>query len=159
MNYEFSFGEDDPENMPEHFFYGSFRKDYSTAIRANTELQNCSICPRFWYVDAYFKCTRCDSEYCFTAKEQKVWFEEYGFCVDAFPKHCLNCRKKLRNLKTARKKYDSIVSEAMSGTDIFAKQELATVIDQLYEFGGKLPERIHENRRILALQLEKIKAL
>lgn len=151
------FGKENPEEMPRHFFSGTHSIDYSTAIKANVDLQNCSICPRFWYVDAYFKCKRCDLEYCFSAEEQKVWFEKLNFWIDAFPKHCHKCRKDLRELKIIRKKYDAMVSEVMSEKDINAKAELTSIIDHLYELGGELPPRIHENRRILAQQLEKYK--
>ena len=42
------FGSDNPREMPAHFFYGSLRINYETAIRAAADKQNCSICPRYW---------------------------------------------------------------------------------------------------------------
>lgn len=153
MTVEYSFGEDEPSKMPQHFFCGAHRIDYATAIKADTHRQNCSICPRFWYVDAYFNCAKCGAEFCFSCIEQRTWFEEYGFWVDAFPKHCLDCRKALRKLKTLRKQYDAMVSQTIRGTDLAAKRQLAAIIDQLYEQGGALPPRIHEYRRLLAHQL------
>src|SRR5918994_4394206 len=97
-----SFGSEDPRDMPPHFFLAAFRVDYATAVRAKTADQNCSICPRYWYVDAAFRCSRCGAEFVFSAAEQRVWYEEYGFWVDARPKHCLACRRALRQLKAAR---------------------------------------------------------
>lgn len=61
------FGQRDPRQMPRHLFPGSLRLDYDTAVRANVERQNCSICPRYWYVDALFRCERCESEFSFSA--------------------------------------------------------------------------------------------
>ena len=87
-----AFGSDDPREMPPHFFWGALRLDYRTAVRAETTRQNCSMCPRYWYVDAHFRCERCGAEFAFSAAEQRVWYEDYGFWVDAFPKHCPACR-------------------------------------------------------------------
>lgn len=148
------FGRDDPREMPPHFFYGSLRRDYASALRADTSRQNCGVCPRYWYLDASFACPRCEGEFSFSAEEQRVWYEEYGFWVDAVPRHCLPCRKALRNLVELRKTYDRSVAEALSHGDLEAKKHLADVIDQLYEQGGDLPDRIHDKRRRLAQQIE-----
>ena len=53
------FGREDPREMPAHLFPEVRRMDYASAVRADTEKQNCSICPRYWYVDATFSCARC----------------------------------------------------------------------------------------------------
>ena len=136
--------------MPVHFFYGSLRIDYGSAVRADVGKQNCSICPRYWYVDAVFPCRRCGNEFDFTAAEQRTWYEDYGFWVDAFPAHCASCRRALRELKAARQEYDRTVTSTLESGDAEARKRLALVIDQLYELGGELPPRINENRRRLA---------
>lgn len=150
-----SFGREDPREMPTHFFSGSLRMDYATAVRANTADQNCSICPRYWYVDAAFPCSRCGAEFVFTAAEQRVWYEEYRFWVDARPKHCPTCRRDLRQLKAARMEYDRSVAPVLADSDLARKKRLATVIDELYELGGELPPRINEVRRRLAGEIRK----
>ena len=149
------FGRNDPREMPGHFFFGSLRKDYSSAVRADVEKQNCSICPRYWYVDAVFRCRRCGDEFIFSAAEQRVWYEDYGFWVDAFPTHCLSCRRALRELKSARQEYDQTVTRVLDAGDLEAKKQLAAVIDLLYELGGELPPRINETRRRLAKHISK----
>jgi hypothetical protein len=149
------FGRNNPREMPLHFFFWSLRVDYSTAVRADVEKQNCSICPRYWYVDATFACRRCGAEFTFSAAEQRVWYEDYGFWVDSLPTHCLDCRRKLRELKGIRQEYDQNVARVLRTGDLEAKKRLASVIDQLYEIGGELPPRIHENRRRLAGQISK----
>lgn len=150
----FSFGEDDPREMPAHFFFRALRINHETAVRADVGKQNCSICPRYWYVDAIFPCERCGAEFTFSAGEQRAWYEEYGFWVDSLPRHCLPCRRDLRTLKAARQEYDRSVAHVLLHGDIASKQRLALVIDQLYELGGELPPRINENRRRLASELE-----
>jgi Probable zinc-ribbon domain len=148
-----SFGSDNPREMPAHFFYRSVRIHYDTAVRSDPAKQNCSICPRYWYVDAIFLCDRCGVEFVFSAAEQRVWYEDYGFWIDSVPRHCLMCRKDLRALKTVRQEYDKSVTHVLEHGDLESKKRLAGVIDQLCEFGGELPPRINENRRRLANQI------
>lgn len=147
------FGSDDPLDMPAHLFHRSLRVDYETAVRGDTDKQNCSICPRHWYVDAIFQCDRCGAEFTFTTAEQRAWYEDYGFWVDSLPRHCPACRRELRNLKTLRQEYDRTVAQAIRHGTLESKQRLAGVIDQLYELGGELPPRINETRRQLASQI------
>ena len=141
--------------MPAHLFWRALRLDYTSAVRADAAKQNCSICPRYWYVDAVFGCDRCGSEFTFTAAEQRAWYEEYRFWVDSLPRHCLPCRRALREAKTARQTYDLGVARALGGADPELTQRVADAIDQLYELGGELPPRITEHRRRLARQIER----
>ena len=147
------FGKENPREMPAHLFPGALHLDYRTAVRSNPDRQNCSICPRYWYVDATFACVLCDATFVFSAAEQRVWYEEYGFWIDSVPKHCLTCRRNLRTLKTLRQEYDQRVVEVLEEGDLESRQRMANVIDQLYELGGALPPRINENRRRLANQI------
>jgi hypothetical protein len=147
------FGEDDPRRMPRHFFWGSLHIDYATAIKADISRQNYSVCPRHWYIDAVFHCPRCGNNFRFAADEQRLWYEEIGFFVDSQPKHCGACRGELRNVKALRQEYDREIGEVLQSDDCERKQRLATVIDDLCERGGDLPERIHENRKLLAKQI------
>lgn len=147
------FGSDDPRDMPAHFFFRALRLDYATAVRAETGRQNCSICPRHWFVDAVFRCDRCGAEFAFTAGEQRTWYEDYGFWVDSLPKHCPACRQDLRRLKAARRDYDRSMARVLLHGDLEARKRLARVIDQLYELGGDLPPRINEYRRRLAHEI------
>ncbi len=148
-----AFGSDNPREMPAHFFYGSLRINYETALRAAVNKQNCSMCPRYWYVDAVFRCARCDAEFLFSAGEQRAWYEEYGFWVDSYPRRCPVCRRDLRKLKGIRQEYDQSVAHTLRHGDLESKKRLASMIDQLYELGGELPPRINENRRRLASQI------
>jgi hypothetical protein len=147
------FGRDDPREMPGHFFYRSLRIDYGSAVRADPAKQNCSICPRYWYVDAVFPCDRCGGEFEFTAAEQRTWYEEYGFWIDSLPRQCLACRRASRDVRATRQEYDRHVAGALESEDLELKKRLAGVIDRLYELGGQLPPRINENRRRLAHQI------
>jgi hypothetical protein len=144
------FGLNDPRDMPMHLFFGVVRMDYRTAVRANVQAQNCSICPRYWYVDATFACERCGEEFTFSAGEQRVWYEEYKFWVDSIPKHCLACRRDARHVKVLRQEYDRRIAEVLERGDVESRKRLAAIIDRLCEFGDPLPLRVHDNRRRLA---------
>jgi hypothetical protein len=41
-----------PKDDAASFFYGATNIDYSTAVRAETGIQNYSVCPREWSIDA-----------------------------------------------------------------------------------------------------------
>jgi hypothetical protein len=118
------FGRDDPREMPAHLFSRSLHIDCASAVRANPGRQNCSICPRYWYVDAIFRCDRCGEEFAFTAAEQRAWYEEYRFWVDSLPRHCLGCRRELRELKAARRDYDQLIEQGLRTDDFELKRRV-----------------------------------
>ncbi|HZK79932.1 MAG TPA: zinc-ribbon domain containing protein [Humisphaera sp.] len=152
-----SFGELDPRKMPSHLFSGALHLDYSTAIEADISKQAYSVCPRHWYIDAAFRCARCDNTFVFSAEEQRFWYEELGFYIDSQAKHCGNCRLELRQLKSLRQEYDREIAAALaSDAGLEQKKRVMAAVDALDRGGVKLPEKIQENRRILARQVERI---
>lgn len=157
-------GESDPRGMPPHFFQGTLHLEYDSAVRADVANQNYTMVPRYWYVDATMRCDRCGYRFLFSAVEQKAWYEDYGFYVDAFPKHCRDCRRELRDLKAIRQEYDRDIARALASDDCVLKNRLVTLIDRLCEFDKNLPAKVqvfdknlpakvHENRRLLAVQI------
>jgi hypothetical protein len=147
------FGDDDPERMPEHFFFGARRLSYETAERADVSKQHYTMCPRHWYVDATFICGDCDREFVFTAKEQRFWYEERGFFVDSLPKRCARCRKAQRTRVELRKRYDELIGEALDAASLETKKKLIEVINELEIAEGEIPERMIENRTRLSAEL------
>lgn len=139
--------------MPSYFFWGCIESRPGSAIKANIDKQNYTVCPRYWYVDAKFKCGICEKEFWWTAKEQKVWFEEYGFYVDSLAMNCLECRKNQRLQKKLRQAYDSGIETALESSDIQLKKDMAETIDQLIAMNPELPEKIIERRKVLARQI------
>ncbi len=147
------FGEVDSRGMPEYLFYGFFFLDHDSAIRADITQQNYSVCPRYWYVDAKAHCLQCKALYWFTADEQKIWYEQYGFYVDSTPRECLECRKQNRRKKELRQEYDRGIKEVLESNNLELKKQMAEVIDLLCSFEIDLPNRMHKNRRTLAKQI------
>lgn len=153
-----SFGQYDPRKMPRHLLWGALHLDYATAVRADTARQDFSVCPRHWYVDATFRCVRCDQPFIFAAEEQRFWYEELKLYVDSRAKHCKPCRRELRELKALRQEYDREVEAALArSTDVERKQRVVAVVDALGKGGVELPEKLQNNRRVLSQQIERLR--
>ena len=152
------FGETSSVNMPRHFFGQCLHINHDSAIRADVSRQNYSVCPRHWYVDATFKCSRCSETFCFTVAEQKRWYEELGFYVDSYAKACPACRRNDRQRKLLRQEYDRDIESTLQSKDVESKKHMANVIDALYSCGTDLPNKIHENRKVLGKQIDRIQA-
>lgn len=141
------------QNMAPPFPGTHARLDYASAIPADTTKQHYTVVPRYWYVDATFRCGRCQNEFCFSAEEQKLWYEEYFIWVFVHPSKCQSCRRDLRRLKSLRRKYDQEISNAIRTKDAQLKREIAKVIDDLVQSGMALPRKLIENRSVLARQI------
>jgi hypothetical protein len=152
------FGESDPAGMPAHLFWENRGLDYDSAIKADISRQDFTVCPRHWYVNATFACSRCGKDFLFSAEEQRFWYEELRFYVDSQPRQCQECRIELRQLKALRQEYDRVAAKAMRRESSHeSKARLVAVIDALMDGGVLLPDQMIENRRILASQLERRK--
>ncbi len=153
------FGESDPRNMPPHFFGEALWIYFDTALAADASKQNYSTCPRYWYVDARLRCRRCEKKFTFAAEEQRNWYEVLGFYVDSWPRRCQECRRALREEKRLRQEYDRDIATALRGHDLALKERLAEIVDTLCEAGVELPEGIHENRRTLGKQIDRLRRI
>jgi len=142
--------------MPGYLFHGCLYLHHETAVRADISRQNYTVCPRHWYLDAIFKCSACGQKFRFSVVEQKLWYEDLYFYVGSYPKQCTDCRKERRNHVRLRNEYDRDIQSALDSNDIDEKSRVAGLIDQLAELDSDLPKRIHENRRILASQINRL---
>jgi hypothetical protein len=150
------FGKTHPKKMPEYFFFGSLAVHHETAVRASVEKQNYSVCPRHWYMDADFKCERCGLVFTWTAEEQKAWFEDYFFWVDSRPRHCRTCRRELRRLVELRKEYDATVAAARDHGTPDQKSRIVSIVSELQQAFGKLPEKMTETMGLFQRQITKM---
>ena len=147
------FGDTDPRKMPLHFFFEALDIDYSTAIRANVDVQDYSTAQRHWYIDTRFRCAACNIEFLWSAQEQRTWFETYRFYVDSRPTLCRDCREKRRGALQLRKEYDALVSAARSGRDADQKRRIVQIVDELESCLHGLPEKMRETRDAFRKQL------
>lgn len=70
--------------------------DESNRVPADPDKQHYTVIPEPMYYSMKLSCERCREEFWFSANEQKVWYEDWGFWIDSIPKHCATCRKLLR---------------------------------------------------------------
>lgn len=138
------FGRSDPKLMPRHLFHNALSLDYETAIRADIKRQNYSVCPRHWYLDAQFRCSRCENRFIWSAQEQKVWFEDYRFWIDAIPKQCPTCRTTLRQLAKLRQQYDLLIPQARKPATPEQRRRIVEILLQLQQSHGSLPEKMRQ---------------
>ena len=49
--------------------------------------------PETVYCSMKLRCENCSEEFWFSANEQRVWYEQWGFWIDSIPKRCAKCRR------------------------------------------------------------------
>jgi hypothetical protein len=99
-------------------FWGYHRANIfpETAIPADTSRQNFSTYPRAIYVDILRECRTCGKPFIFFAKEQKHWFEELKFFIDADCVHCPKCRATNQRCQRHFRRYGKLI-ERLDLTD------------------------------------------
>ena len=147
-----------PTDLSDYLLWKAHRKDYDTAIKADITKQNYSVMPRCWYVDAWFYCEECGQEFCWAAKEQKRWFEDYTFYVQSQPRKCPTCRQKWRVARDAKLIYDKYIHTVCDqSTHPKIKQQVIDAVDQIEQMaeidGKKLSPAYGRTRRTLMRQL------
>jgi hypothetical protein len=70
--------------------------DQSDSVIADTKKQRVTVTAEVVYHSMKLACDRCGEEFWFSANEQRVWYEEWGFWIDSVPKQCPPCRRLLR---------------------------------------------------------------
>ena len=142
--------------MSAHFFFGAVRLDHATAIRADIKKQNYTVCPRHWYVDAYLKCAGCGEVFCWSAQEQRTWFEKYGFYVDSLATRCSKCRAERRQLESLKSEYDQTIAKARNGHNLSEKKTAVALIDQISSMGNAHPRKMAVTRELLLKQIKSL---
>jgi hypothetical protein len=82
-----------------------------SAIVADASRQNFTTFPRGTYVDLLERCRDCGREFLFFAREQKHWYEELGFYIDARCVRCPACRKTEATLRRRFTRYAKAVAK------------------------------------------------
>jgi len=127
----YSYSEDEIRNS----YWGYRREDIfiETAIPADLEKQNFPTFPRKLYVDIRRKCIQCERWFIFFAREQKYWYEELGFIIDADCVKCVECRKKEQGIKQLISEYEKLLK--ISSRTESETINLKEIAQELYEFG------------------------
>lgn len=151
------FGRNDPKQMPSFFFYGAKFIDYKTAIKADISKQNFTVAPRHWYIDCDLDCVKCHREFVWTAREQRVWFEQYQLNVTSRPWRCKACKMEERRLIDLRKEYDATVSAVRDHGTVEQKSRILEIIRELQVALPRLPPRMLDTIQLLERQIHKAK--
>lgn len=142
--------------MPTHFFPKAVAISYETAERADTSKQDFSVCPRHWYIDAYFVCQMCEQQFLWSRSEQRYWFEELRLWIDSHPFLCRECRARKRDITAVRRSYDAGIGSALSSGTVMEKEALRQVLQEFEVLAGVLPPRMAENLALLERQIQNL---
>lgn len=82
------------------------RRIPNTAIAADLTRQTPATIPVTHYFDLERLCRDCNRPFIFYAAEQKHWYEELGFGLDADCVRCMDCRKRQQGIARQRKLYE-----------------------------------------------------
>ncbi len=79
-----------------------------TAVAADLSRQPPTTVPVTHYYDVDKVCRDCGRRFIFFAEEQKHWYEEMGFPLEADAVRCPPCRKRLQHVARARQRYEQL---------------------------------------------------
>ena len=88
-----------------------------TALPADVEKQSSSPFPQYQYIDVLKQCRDCKRHFVFFAKEQKHWYEELGFSLDADCVRCCECRKHDQLLRNRFRSYSDLTVQEILNND------------------------------------------
>ena len=97
---------EDPEHGLLFWIIPPESKIPNTAVPANTDRQKITSFPIPFYFDQKRTCRDCNRPFIWFAEEQKYWFEELGFNLNADCVRCVECRQKLQGKAAKRPNKD-----------------------------------------------------
>jgi hypothetical protein len=80
-----------------------------TAVAADLARQTPTTVPVTHYYDIDKVCRDCGRRFVFFADEQKHWYEELGFPLEADAVRCPPCRKRLQQIARMRQRYEELL--------------------------------------------------
>jgi hypothetical protein len=80
----------------------------NTAIAADISRQHFTTMPVTHYFDVKRVCQGCRQPFLFFAAEQKHWYEELGFSIEADCVRCVPCRKQQQGIARQRESYERL---------------------------------------------------
>lgn len=80
----------------------------NTAVEADVSRQIFTTFPVTHYFDVRRVCHGCRRPFLFFAEEQKHWYEELGFSIEADCVRCVPCRKQQQGIARQRERYEQL---------------------------------------------------
>lgn len=105
-----------------------------TAVAADLEKQTPATVPVTHYFDERRTCRDCGRRFIFFAEEQKYWYEELGFGLDADCVRCYPCRRSSQHLDRLHERYRELLALGASSPQMCV--EIAAVAINLMTAGG-----------------------
>jgi hypothetical protein len=135
----------DPINPPDrsvflHWHSGPGVRVAGTAVAADRARQSPATVAVTHYFDARRVCRACRRPFLFYAEEQKHWYEELHFPLEADCLECVPCRKAEQRLQAAQRRYASLLAQP-------ARSEVETLA--LVECGLLLVEAAIHSKKLL----------
>lgn len=115
----------------------------NTAVAADVTRQRPATIHVTHYFDARRFCRRCGRPFLFFAEEQKYWYEELMFPLEADCLECVPCRKDEQHLRALRRKYERILENtARTQSDTLELVEAGLLLVESSIFATKLLPRL-----------------
>jgi hypothetical protein len=126
-----------------------------TAIAADASRQAEATLHVTHYFDAKRVCRKCERPFLFFAEEQKYWYEDLRFPLEADCLHCPPCRKDEQRLRAARQKYDAFLDKTeRSPMDTLELVECGLLLVESGVFSAKLVPKLRGLLKPLMLDAE-----
>ncbi len=122
----------------------------NTAIEADLSRQSPATVPVTHYYDLQRKCRSCQRPFIFFAEEQRYWYEELQFGLEADAVHCVECRQEHRELGRIRALYQSLSGKARADAETLEMVEAGILLIREGMFGHKCLPKLRGSLKALA---------
>jgi hypothetical protein len=111
----------------------------NTAVVADVTRQQPATLHVTHYFDATRVCRTCGCSFLFFAEEQKHWYEDLGFPLEADCLDCVRCRKALHRVRASRQTYEALLEQTdRTDADTLELVECALFLIEAAAFSTKL---------------------
>lgn len=115
----------------------------NTAVAADVARQGPATVHVTHYFDAKRVCRNCGRAFLFFAEEQKYWYEDLRFPLEADCLECVPCRKDEQHLRAVRRTYDSLLGNPhRTPSEILELVEAGLLLVEANIFSPKLLPRL-----------------
>lgn len=118
-----------------------------TAIAADLSRQTPATVPVSHYYDEERRCIDCRRLFVFFAEEQRYWYEELRFSLDADCVRCYPCRRRQQDIERTKRDYDELMTLIEPSPDDMARMAFARLL--LVESGRFHPRQLDLVRAFL----------
>jgi hypothetical protein len=127
----------------------------NTAVVADVSRQGKATLHVTHYFDAKRVCRKCGRPFLFFAEEQKHWYEDLMFPLEADCLDCAPCRKDEQRLRVVRQKYDALLEKtARTQADTLELVECGLFLVESALFSAKLLAKLRGLLKPLLLDAE-----